>query len=258
MPFFWLAGAGLLSSGIGALGASSAANTEANAANSATAEQLAMFTTTKGLEQPFVGAGVNALQNLQNLTGNYPGGVGPDGTPYAAGTGSGPLNTPFSPAQYQASPGYAFQMGQGEQAIDDTASARGGVAGGNTLKALTTFGQGLANSDYQQALINYMAQQNQQFGQLDTLATGGQNAAANLGSTATTVGSNVANNITGAGNASAAGTVSATNALTGGIQGLGSNYLLAQLLGQGGGGAGGLDFNPFASAFGPGAAGTVA
>lgn len=230
MPFFLLAGAGLLSAGIGAAGASSAANTEANAANNSTAAQLKMYNDTVAREQPFVTAGTTALSGLEA-------GVGINNGSW---TGYGPLNKPFSLSDFQQSPGYNFQLQQGENAVLNNASATGGIGGGNTLKALTTFGQGVANQDYWNAYNAYTAQQNQTFGQLQTLAGSGQNAAANLGALGTQVGSSVGNNIIGAGNASAAGTVGITNALTGGIGGIGQNYLLAQLL-QGGGGGLGVD-----------------
>ena len=51
-------------------------------------------------------------------------------------------------SQYQKSPGYDFQMGQGTEAIDRSAASRGSLASGGTLKALQEFGQGLAAQDY--------------------------------------------------------------------------------------------------------------
>lgn len=226
MPFFAI-GAALLGPVIGGIaggaGASSAANDQEQAANNATAAQLQMFNQTQANEAPYMAAGGNALAALQQGLG-----LG------AGGTGQGSLNTPFSAAQYQQSPGYAFQMQQGEQAIQDTASAHGGVMGGNTLKALTQYGQGLANTDYQQALNNYMAQQNQQFSQLQTLAGSGQNAAANLGALGSQTATNIGNNDLAAGNAASAGAVGISNSIGSAANGLGSNYLLASLLNGGG------------------------
>jgi hypothetical protein len=49
---------------------------------------------------------------------------------------------------YQTSPGYDFQLQQGEQAAQRGASAAGMLNSGNTLTALTEYGQGLANKDY--------------------------------------------------------------------------------------------------------------
>lgn len=238
MPFFLLAGAGILSSVIGAAGASSAAGTEANAANQSTAVQQEMFDQTRQTLQPFVTSGANSLASLT-------GGVGTPGAP-------GPLSAPapaWNPttAGLEQTPGYQFQMSQGLQALLDAKTATGGVGGGNTLKAITSFGQGLAGNEYQQAFSNYLqqaqlqqSQQQQQFGQLYDIANLGENAAAGTGSIAAQVGSNIGNNITGAGNAAAAGQVGAANAVSGGISNLTSNYLLSSLLGNGGPGLGSL------------------
>ncbi len=65
---------------------------------------------------------------------------------------------------------------------------------------------------------------------LYSLSAGGQNAAANLGGFGTTVGSQVGNNIIGAGNAQAAGQVGQANAFTGAANNAYNNYMMQQLL----------------------------
>lgn len=238
MPFAWAAGAaaigGIASSVIGSNAASDAASTQAAASDKASQVQLDMFNRTKADEAPFVAAGGNALTQLMSgigIGGNNP-------------TGQGPLNAPFTMDQFQHSPGYQFQQQEGQDAVLHNASRTGGVNSGNTLKALTSYGQGVANQDYWNAYNAYVNRQNQQFGQLQTVAGSGQNAAANLGALGTQVGSNVGNNIIGAGNASAAGQVGSANAISNGISnvtgGLSQNYLLYSLLnGSGSGGGGG-------------------
>lgn len=49
---------------------------------------------------------------------------------------------------FQAGPGYQFALDQGTQAALRGASAGGMLNSGNTLTALTQFGQGLANQEY--------------------------------------------------------------------------------------------------------------
>jgi hypothetical protein len=49
---------------------------------------------------------------------------------------------------FQVGPGYQFALNQGQQAAQRAASAGGMLASGNTLAALTRFGQGLANQEY--------------------------------------------------------------------------------------------------------------
>jgi len=231
MPFIALAvavGLGGIASGAGA---AIAGGQEASAAKNATQAQLQMYNETVAREQPFVSAGTNALAALQ-------GGLGL-GPATAGGPAAGSLVAPFNPANLAQTPGYQFQLQQGEQALQDAASATGGVGGGNALKALTQFGQGLAGTTYQQQLQDYLAQQSQIYNELSGVSTTGANAAANLGSIGTTVAGQIGSNILGAGNAAAATTAGITNSLTGGLNTLSSNYLLAQLLQGGGFGAAG-------------------
>jgi hypothetical protein len=81
--------------------------------------------------QPWVDSGTNANTMYSNALGLN----GTEGN--AAATGA-----------YQTSPGYDFQLQQGEQAGQRAASAAGMLNSGNTLTALTEYGQGLANKDY--------------------------------------------------------------------------------------------------------------
>jgi hypothetical protein len=264
----------------------SAADTQANAANNATNAQLSMFNTTQSNLAPYMQTGNNALGIL-----NYDFGLGSPGATGTPGAGNplalpsygsqinglnmpaygstvngmiGPQN--YGAAQYQQSPGYQWQLSQGLGAISNASSAQGGIQSGNTLKELTTYGQGLANQDYQQAYQNYLNNYsnsynsaatnygnaynsaennaNTSFNRLQTLAGSGQNAAANLGSLSSQTAGQIGSNIIGAGNAVAAGQVGSANALTGGINNLSQLAFLYQQnpnLFSGGGGAG---YNP--------------
>jgi len=51
-------------------------------------------------------------------------------------------------------PGYQFALDRGQQAIDQSAVARGNLNSGSTLKALETFGQGIADQQYNSYLSN--------------------------------------------------------------------------------------------------------
>ena len=215
-----------------------AAQIQANAAGTASGVELSMFDQTQANLAPYMKSGTNALSAL-----NYGLGVGPKtGATPASGIGYGSLTAPFTAADYQASPGYAWQMSQGIDAVQNSASAAGGIGGGNTLKALTTYGQGLANTDYQQAYQNYVNRQQQQYGMLSGQAGAGQNAAANLGGFAANVGGQVGSNTIGAGNALAAGTIGSANAVTGGVNSLAQLAALYGNASYGGGipGAGGV------------------
>lgn len=115
----------------------------------------------------------------------------------------------------RSTPGYQFRLDQGQQALERSQAAKGGLFSGRAMKEAQDYGQGLADQTYQQAVAN-LGQQSQQ----------GLGAAGNLGGLYTDMGS------TGA-NASA----SRSNAINQGLSGLfGSNsnsQLLQALLGQG-------------------------
>ena len=211
MPFAIAAGIGAIGSLAGGLfggsAAQSAANTQANAAMYASNIENQQWLQTQKNLAPFMQAGTNALPAYLSALG-----LGGTGT-----GGSGAINT----AGYTASPGYQFQFGQGVNAINNAASNTGGVTGGNTLKALTGYGQGLASTNFQQYLNN-----------LYQTVGMGQNAAAGLGQLGAANANQVGANTIGAGNALAAGQVGTANALTGGINGLGGNALLYSLLNQ--------------------------
>jgi len=228
-----IAGGGSILGGlIGSGGASSAADAQIQAARIAGATQQNMFNTTAANESPFLIGGVNALSGLEGALGMTSGGF----------AGQGQLNLPMllglapgaNPTQVlQSTPGYQWQFGQGEQAIQNSAAAKGGLIGGNTLTALQTYGQGMADQTWQQYLGNVGGY----LGQLSGLAGAGQNAAANLGGFSQNAANGIANAATGAGAASAAGSVGTANAFNQGLggatnaigQGL-SQYQLMQML----------------------------
>lgn len=85
-------GSAVVGGAISAAGSKSAADTQANAANSATQSQRDMFNQTVGLESPFRNAGVGASDKLANLLGIAPSSVqqgaavgAPGGAPAAYG-----------------------------------------------------------------------------------------------------------------------------------------------------------------------------
>lgn len=56
---------------------------------------------------------------------------------------------------FQEDPGYQWRLGQGVEAIERSAAARGGRESGRTQKDLMEFGQGLASQEYQNAYNRY-------------------------------------------------------------------------------------------------------
>lgn len=211
-----IGGIGSLGSGLlGFFGSQSAAKKQQEAAQAAITAEQAQFAQTQANLAPFRTAGVSGVNQLQALLG-----LGP--------SGAGGMQTALA-----ATPGYQFTLNQGLGALQNSLAAQGGAAGGNALKALMGYGQGLANTTYQQAV-----------GNASNLAGLGETAAQQTG----TIGGNSANAIasllTGAGNSAAAGIMGGTNALAGGLGGLSQsalNYaILTQLANQNAGAAGAL------------------
>lgn len=204
-----------LSTVLGAGASIFGASKESGAANSAAQLQLEMFNKEQQNLSPYMNAGASAI----------PGELGALNS----------LQAGFNPANLAQTPGYQFQLQQGEQAVIDQATATGGVGGGNTLKALTQFGQGLASTTYQQQFQDWLAQQNATLGGYQNLVGTGENAAAMVGNAGQTAANNAGNYLTQGASAIAGGATGVTNSLNNAS----SNFLLYNLMNIGAGGAGG-------------------
>lgn len=185
-----------------------------------------------GLQEPFRQAGLGAQNRLLTLLG-LPGGE-------AGAADYGAFTQPFTMADYQADPGYAFRMSEGMKALQQSAAARGGLLSGSTLKGIERFGQDLASQEYQNAFNRYYTQRQavlnplQAFlgqGQSATNAMGGNIGGAAQGMAGTygqmgqaygALGQNLGAAYGNLGQARASGYAGAANAAMGGFQGLGN------------------------------------
>ena len=120
-------------------------------------------------QQPYYDTGANALDAYADSLGLN----GTEGNAAAV-------------ERFQTSPGYDFVLDQGVGAIDRSAAARGGLYSGATGKALSEFGAGLANQEWN----NYLSR-------LGGLAGSGQQAAGALSDLAYNTGAMSANTILG-------------------------------------------------------------
>ncbi len=207
---------------IGSDAATSAAQTQANAANNASAQQLAMFEQLRTSLQPFVNTGTAANSQLAALTGTNAG-----GNPLTA-----PLTKPFQPtmAQLAATPGYQFSLQQGLEATQNSYAAQGLGASGAAEKGAANYAEGLAGTTYQQQFGNYLAQNQQIYNMLGGLNSQGENAAAGVGNAGLGAATTAGGFSTSGAAASAAGTIGAANAISGGITGAGNAASTAALL----------------------------
>lgn len=180
-------GATIGSAAIGAIGASKAAKAQTKSANAQIDSNERIFAQQTELLDPYNQAGQNALSAYNNELG-----IGER----PAGWQSG----------FTTTPGYEFQMQQGQQAIDGSAASGGSLFSGATLKAQQQFGQGLAGQEYN----NYL-------NRLSGIAGAGQSAAAGTATAAGNMGAANSNALASMGNAQSAGIIGTSNALTGGI-----------------------------------------
>lgn len=203
---FWVAGAVVGSSLIGASASRSAAGTQAAAADRAAESQERMFERQVELSEPWRKAGETALNKLVPLATEY---------------------TPFGMTQFQADPGYGFRMSEGMKALERSAAARGGLLSGATLKGIQRFGQDLGSQEYQNAFNRYQAERAARLGPLQSLAGVGQTTAQQLGEAGMRTAQNIGETQMSGAAARASGYVGGANALT---QGLGTylNYSQGQ------------------------------
>ncbi len=253
MPFgglLALGGLSLAGSIFGGITGSNAAKTASGQQVDAENKALDFQKQIWGQEQqniaPWLSAGSTSIADLMKALqgGQFGAGSNPN-APQFNGTFTAPTL-----AEAQNSPGYEFTRQQGTKGVLQGAAAAGGAISGGTLKALDTFGSGLADTTYnnvfnrslatygaglqgyQAKLAGYgadLAKQNQEFGQMFAPAQLGEQAATGINAQGNQTAQNVGNLMAGIGNAQAAGTVGSANALTGAVTG-GANNLLQTLL----------------------------
>lgn len=186
----WVATAIIGSAVVGGVATSMAANKAADAqtqaAKTAADTQLSMYNTTRGDLAPFRDIGTTAGTQLTNKLSD--------------------LTAPIvmDQATLEKTPGYQFNLTQGQKAVTNSAAARGLATSGAALKGAATFATGLADSTYQNQFNNAVTNQTNAFNRLKSLVDTGENAAAQTGSAGTAAASGAANAQIGAGNAQAA------------------------------------------------------
>jgi hypothetical protein len=227
-----MAGANLVSGLMGADAAKSAANTQAQSAANALDFQKQQFNTIQQQGAAGRAAGYNALNTLGSLGSGTYGMYDASGNPIGAGTGSGYLTSQFTPEDFSKGmdPSYQFRLEQGQQANQRAANMAGGALGGNALKGLQDYTQGLASTEYGNAFARNQLEKTNIFNRLASIAGIGQQAVNTTAQAGAQAAGTVGNTIQNLGASQAAGTVGAANAITGGIQNAGNQYYLSQLL----------------------------
>ena len=209
------AGASLLGGAAAARGVSQAAETGAAAADRTAALQKEMFDLQMKGQEPFRQAGLtgqNRLMELLGLGGN------------AGAAGYGKYGRDFGMSDFQADPGYAFRLSEGQKALDRQAAARGGLISGGALKAATRYGQDMGSQEYQNAFNRYQTSRSNQLQPLGNLMSSGQAAASNQGIAAGNYGTNAGQAYMAGGQATAAGQLGMGNTISNALGAAASSY----------------------------------
>ena len=149
--------------------ASDAARATGAATDRATALQERMYNENVARQKPFYDVGVNALPELVNAS-KYKN---------------------FGVDQFQADPGYAFRLSEGQKQLERTAAARGGLLSGGALKAATRYGQDMGSQEYTNAFNRYQTERAARLNPLQSLTGMGQTTANTLGTAGQTMATNV-------------------------------------------------------------------
>ena len=198
-------GGSAISAGAGLIGSSKAAKAQIRGAEIADASQRQMFDKQVELQAPFREAGLTAQNKLMQY-------LGLSGAPGEAGYGK--YAGDFGMQDFQADPGYAFRLAEGNKALDRTAAARGGLLSGGAMKAAQRYGQDMGSQEYMNAFNRYQTNRANQLNPLQSLMGAGQTGANTLTQAAGQLGSDLGQNALGAGNARASGYMGQANALT--------------------------------------------
>jgi hypothetical protein len=205
-------GVGLLGAGASVYGANKAANAQKEAANQAAAVQREAMEYQKANYE-------RASENLSPFINNGTGASNLLAEAYGL-RGKTALGQSSLEA-FRNSPDYQFALKGGSEALDNSAAAKGGVLGGNQIRAQTEYGQGLATSNLQ----SY-------FSRLAGLSQQGLTAGGYLGSIGTGAGNSVGASANNVGNSIMAGGTAEASGILGGVKGFQSGLNSLSLFNQ--------------------------
>lgn len=149
------------------------------------------------------------------------------------GIDSGDLTRKFSMNDFHQDPGYQFQLGQGELAMQRSAAASGMLNSEGTQQRLNAYGQGMANTSYQQALNNFTQNQQQRYNMLSGMSNQGLASTGMINNASTNYMNTAGSNMLGQGNAESAGMVGQANAWGNAINNGANQYMNYQAMNGG-------------------------
>ncbi len=198
--------------GVGAsiYSANKAAGAMKSAANASVGEQQREYDQARSDQAPFRNTGVSALNQIAKL-------YGLDSTDASGNLVKGSGKSDFS--GFTTSPDFTFAQSQGQDAINRSAAARGGLLSGAAVKAGETYASGLASQNFQRYVDN-----------LRGVAGEGQNATNATQAAGTNMANANSSALLGAGSARASAYNDMGQTIGNTANGLASNYLLYRYL----------------------------
>jgi hypothetical protein len=234
-------GAGVVGAGASVYSSDKAASAQTHAANEAAAQNQNFFNIDQANAQPFIQAGESAQAQLPGAEANY--------QPYInAGTnasnkitglegGNGVGGNGVALSTLESLPGYQFANIQGLKSTQNSATERGLGLSGAALKGAASYSTGLANTYYNNLLSGLqntastgLSATSGLSGTIQNQIGTGANAAAGLGTNAVQTGSNIGNNLIGAGNAQAGASIATGNAIGSAASSVPGGIIAGQLL----------------------------
>lgn len=227
MPGWAVAAATVYAGSQGASAAQGGAEAQAAASRYAADINKAMFDKQNAQQTGYRAAGQNALAQIGALGSGtyqiYDEAGNPIGEPK---TGTGYLTQRFTPEEFAKGmdPSYKFRLQQGEEATRRQANLAGGQIGGNTLKSLQDYSQGLASTEYANAYNRFQTERGNIYNTLASIAGLGQTSLGQTGSQSVLAGQNIGNATANAGSAAGAAQVAKANIYGGTAQSLANQY----------------------------------
>lgn len=131
--------------------------------------------------------------------------------------------------KFEADPGYAWRVSEGNKALDRSAAAKGGLYSGGQLKALTDYNSNVASNEYGNWWNRNASATDRYINLLSGISGSGANMQSGVNSANTGLTSQQGNYLMAGGNAAMAGANAADARLWGGINSAAQNLLTGGL-----------------------------
>jgi len=223
------AGSSILGSKAQSKAAGKAADAQTAAADRAAQVQWDMYEQTREDMTPWRETGEEALYKLSDVMG-----IGTKDRDKTEDFGA--LTKPFEYQGYE-DPGYQFRFGEGQKALERSASAKGMTFSGRTGRELTRYGQEMGSQEYGNAFGRHLQEQDRLYNRYAGISGTGQSTAVQQGQYGMQTAGNVGNTMMTAGRAQAQGYTGSAQARASGYAGAGTaanqgmqNMLMAKYL----------------------------